>query len=477
LSDATDRLPPQDLGAEQVTLGAMLMEHGAVTRARQIVSADDFYREAHRRIFAAIETVDDAGDPVDVMTVAAVLRQREQLASVGGGEYLTRIIGEVPTVAHVIRYATIVAEKSRLRQLILLGSNIQAAAYEDPEDIEALTASVQDQVREWATAGPQEAHATTHVAHDGMREELWRDLESPPGVSLARSGIGLLDSVIGGWAGHSVIVPMAGSGMGKSIFAENCALSSGIQFHEKAPGTHVLVYVLEAYKVWRRRAAAWLGRFDSQKFRKGAMGDVEIFRRFKEAEERLQDLPILVNDSLRDVGSIVTDARNVLDDQHQFADVNNIGLIIIDHAQRLRGPGDMVEKYEHIGTELEALANTLKAPVILPSQVTVRDGEAYTKWSRAIEENASLTFWLQRGEPDDDRTTLNTRDYGQITCQKTREDHFGTIDFYVDIGQQPGGKADLRMYDEPAWVAQGWPTAEQQRKRQQIDVQRSAGYE
>jgi replicative DNA helicase len=477
MTDAADRLPPQDLNAEQATLGAMLMEHGAVVRARQIVTAKDFYREAHRRIFGAIETVDDAGDPVDVTTVAAVLRQREHLSAVGGAEYLTRVIGEVPTTAHVIRYASIVAEKARLRRLITLGQEIVAAAYADPEDMDALTASVQDRVRGWTAAGPRETRGTTHVADDGLHDELWRDLESPPGVSLARSGVGLLDKCTGGWAGHSVIVPMAGSGMGKSIFAQQCALASALQFRDNAPNTFVLCYILEAYKVWRRRAAGWLGRFNSQTFRRGAEGDAEVFRRFREAEQEIRGLPILVNDTLRDVGSIVTDARNVLDDRHQFSEVERIGLIIIDHAQRLRGPGDMVEKYEHIGTELEALANTLQAPIMLPSQVTVRDGQAQTKWARAIEENASLTFWLQRGEPNDDKAALNSRDYGTITCQKTREDNFGVLDYYVDIGEQPGGRADLRMYDEATWVAQGWRTAEQQRGRRQVDAERSAGYD
>ena len=472
-----DRMPPQDLEAEQATLGAMLMERGAVSRARQILAdADDFYREAHRRIYSAICEVDDAGDPVDVTTAGAVLRRREQLAAVGGGEYLTRLIGEVPTTAHVIRYATIVRECAHRRELISVGSELQSLGYDGALGGDELNNAASDRLRRWA-ATSAEAAATRRIGADGYRETLERDLQSAPGISLARSGILSLDKATGGWAGHSVIVAMAGTKTGKSILGQQCILTSARQFRDNAPGTFALAYILEAYGVWRRRACGWIGRFNSQTFRRGPAG-MDVIERWQQAEKELNGLPLLVNDSLRDINAICRDARHVVDDAANFGGVERVGLILIDHAQRLDGPGRLVEKYEHIGLELERLANELQTPIILPSQVTVNDGRAQTKWSRAIEENASMVMHMTRGDDDERPEVQMMRNWGELRCTRTREDTFGVIPYYVDLGgDDPRYRSDLRMYDTDQWEAMGWPTREQQLKREEVERQRDAGYE
>lgn len=142
-SAVEDRLPPQDLTAEQAALGAMLMERAATVRALQIVSQSDFYREAHRLIFAAIVAVAEREEPVDVVTVGAELRKKDKLEEVGGGQYLTRLIGEVPTTAHIIRYATIVKERALARQLVEIGQQVQEELYRDPDSLTETATSVQ----------------------------------------------------------------------------------------------------------------------------------------------------------------------------------------------------------------------------------------------------------------------------------------------------------------------------------------------
>ena len=143
-------MPPQDLDAEQATLGSMLVEAGATARAMSIVKEEDFYREAHRLIFKAMVDVHSRNEPVDIVTVSAELRRQGRLEAVGGGEYLTALILEVPTAAHVQRYSQIVAEKSILRQMISTGAEIQGLAYDNPEDVGAAL----DQARSPSSKSP-----------------------------------------------------------------------------------------------------------------------------------------------------------------------------------------------------------------------------------------------------------------------------------------------------------------------------------
>ena len=121
-SSLPDRVPPQDLDAEQATLGSMLLESEAAARAFAIIGPTDFYREAHQLVCKAMLAVNNRSEPVDLVTVSAELRRMGQLENAGGGEYLTALINKVPTAAHVQRYANIVAEKAVLRRLIVAGS-------------------------------------------------------------------------------------------------------------------------------------------------------------------------------------------------------------------------------------------------------------------------------------------------------------------------------------------------------------------
>lgn len=460
----SDRLPPQDLYAEQATLGAMLMESGAVDRARAILQGpQDFYREAHRRIYAAICAVDDAGDPVDVATVGAVLRRREQLAVVGGGEYLTRLVGEVPTTAHVIRYATIVRECAHRRNLILTSGEMQALAYDGELPLEVLEVRASDMLRNWASVAAQDDRATCLIGHDGYGPELQAALAGPPAHSWARSGIGALDRAMGTFAGHSTIVLVADTKTGKSIFGQQAIGTSARLFRDNDPGTYALAYVLEAYGVWRRRMAGWLGGFDSMVFRRGGAG-MDVVQKWRDAEQELDSLPLLVNHRMRNILDIIRDARRIVDDQHEFADVKRLGLILIDHAQRLDADGDMVRKYDPIGLELEALSNELKCPILLPSQGTkTQEGRLQTKWSRAIEENASIVIEMTRGLETDTEYVRQTRFFGELSCTRTRLNSFGRLPYYVDVGgpDHTGYRRDLRMYDEADWRANGWRTKEQ----------------
>ncbi len=205
-----DRLPPQDLEAEQATLGAMLIDPEAADRALSIVSQDDFYREAHQVICSAIRTVRESAQALDLVTVGAELRRREKLAEVGGAEYLTALIGEVPTTAHVIRYATIVRDKAVLRTLVRRSEEFQRKAYRQPDDVLALLAEARSEfeaLHESVLAAGGPGYTTAQAAAEALGEITWAwepwvpngfltVLAGETGIGKSKLALRLVESVV-----------------------------------------------------------------------------------------------------------------------------------------------------------------------------------------------------------------------------------------------------------------------------------------
>ena len=130
------RVPPQNTEAEQATLGSMLLDSDAIIKAIDILSPDDFYRDAHRMIFETIVSMYEKGEPIDLVTVTDQLRRRDCLDPVGGIPYIATLASIVPTAANVGYYAGIVKEKSLYRALVKVGTNIAALGYEGAEEVD-----------------------------------------------------------------------------------------------------------------------------------------------------------------------------------------------------------------------------------------------------------------------------------------------------------------------------------------------------
>jgi len=134
--DVSERVPPQNIEAEQSVLGSMMLEKEAVNTAVELLQPEDFYRDAHRRIFQAMLDLTDKGEPLDVITLVESLRQRKSLEEIGGVTYLTHLANVVPTAANVAYYTRIVREKALLRLLISAATKIVTRGYESKDDVE-----------------------------------------------------------------------------------------------------------------------------------------------------------------------------------------------------------------------------------------------------------------------------------------------------------------------------------------------------
>src|SRR3989441_4960007 len=133
-----ERAPPQNLEAEQGVLGSMLLDRDAIARVVELVRPEDFYRDAHRRIYETVVELFERGEPVDLITATDRLRDKGQLDDVGGAAYVTGLLNTVPTAANVEYYARIVLQKSMLRQLIVAGTQIAHLGFEGENDVEIL---------------------------------------------------------------------------------------------------------------------------------------------------------------------------------------------------------------------------------------------------------------------------------------------------------------------------------------------------
>jgi len=138
IAASLDRIPPQNLDAEQGVLGSMLLDRDAIARVVELIRAEDFYRDAHRRIFEAMTDLFERGEPVDLITVTDRLRDKGQLDDVGGAAYVTSLLNSVPTAANVEYYSRIVLQKSMLRLLISAGTQIAQMGFEASQDVELL---------------------------------------------------------------------------------------------------------------------------------------------------------------------------------------------------------------------------------------------------------------------------------------------------------------------------------------------------
>lgn len=441
-----DRLPPQDLEAEQATLGAMLVEPTAASVAMAIVEEDDFYREVHRIIFRAMMTLHSRNEAVDLVTVGAELRRRAQLENVGGGEYLTALIGQVPTAAHVTRYATIVAEKAVLRKLIWAGSRIQQMAYEDPEDIGEVLDGAEQQIFEIAQRRISSDFTPIGPLVTETFSKLDETFRQPGYITGLATSLQELDKITSGLQNGDLIIVAGRPSMGKtSLAVANLALHAAVQ-HNVGVG----IFSLEMSK--GQLAEMMLcaqARVNGWALRRG-MAKEDDWSNIGQALTYLPNAPIFVDDT---PGIPILELRSKarrLKSQHE------IGLIIVDYLQLVSGGSSFTGDNRHqeigaIARALKGLSRELHVPVVALSQLSRRVEQREEKRpilsdlaeSGSIESEADLVCFLyrpnyykqrrdtqqagQNGRPTPTRRS-DTPDPAEIIIAKHRNGPVGTVD-------------------------------------------------
>ncbi|MBI2972464.1 MAG: replicative DNA helicase [Armatimonadetes bacterium] len=217
IATSIERVPPQNLEAEQGVLGSMLLDRDAIARVVELLRAEDFYRDAHRRIYETMSELFERGEPVDLITVTDRLRDKGQLDDVGGASYITSLLNTVPTSANVEYYARIVLQKSMLRQMIAAGTQIAHMGFEGEQDVEMLVDRAEKLVFSIANRRLiQEFLPIREILKESF-ERIDRRYQDKGTVTGVATGFTDLDQLTSGLQQSDLVIVAARPAMGKCL--------------------------------------------------------------------------------------------------------------------------------------------------------------------------------------------------------------------------------------------------------------------
>lgn len=391
-----ERVPPQNLEAEQSALGSMLIDMDAVAKAMETVGLDDFYREAHRQIYIGISNLFGRGEPVDLITLTEELRSRGQLENAGGVAYLTTLMNIVPTSANIEYYARIVRRKSVLRQLINAATRIVAMGYEDVDDPDPVVDMAEQMIFEVGQKRNMQSFYPIRDILEGSFDRIDKQYNEKGSSGGLATGFFGLDRLTDGFHPSDLVIIAARPAMGKTSFAMNIACNVARQ--QKLP---VAVFSLEMSKEQlAHRLICSEAMVDSSNLRSGFLSDSD-WPRLAEAIGSLSETPIFIDDS-----SAIT-VLEMRAKARRLKAERGLGMIVIDFLQLARGSGrteNRVQEISEVVRGLKSLARELNVPVIALSQlsrsVEKRDDKlpmlSDLRESGELEQTADLVIFIYR---------------------------------------------------------------------------------
>jgi len=432
MSEMIQRIPPNNIEAEQSVLGAMLLDKEAISTATEYISGDDFYREAHKEIFEAIVDIYNRGEPVDLITLTEKLKTRNTLEAVGGITFLTNLMDAVPTTHNVKYYAKIVEDKSLLRKLIKSSNEIIQKSYQAEEDIGEIIDDAEKGIfnisLKRSTQGFVHLKNILNANFDRI-EQLYLNKGKITGVP---TGFHDLDNKLSGLQKSDLILIAARPSMGKSSFMMNIVQHAAVR--EK---TTTAIFSLEMSKEQlTQRLLCSEALIDAHRLRIGDINEDEWVK-LARAMGPLSEAPIYIDDT---PSISITEMRAKC---RRLKLEHDLGLIVIDYLQLMQGKGyaeSRQQEISEISRSLKALAREINVPVVALSQLSRapemradhRPVLSDLRESGAIEQDADVVMFLYRDEyyhPDTEKKNI-----GEINIAKQRNGPTGTIEL-IWLGQ------------------------------------------
>ncbi|MFB7675256.1 replicative DNA helicase [Kitasatospora purpeofusca] len=392
-----ERVPPQDLAAEQSVLGGMLLSKDAIADVVEVLKPADYYRPAHELVHGAILDLYARGEPADPITVAGELTKRGELQRVGGPGYLHTLVNSVPTAANAEYYAQIVHERAVLRRLVEAGTRIAGMGYAAEGDVDEIVNAAQAEVMALADQAADDGAAPLMDGMDVTMTKVEDRKHNKGRITGVPTGFADLDQLTQGLQGGQMIVVAARPAIGKSTLALDIARSASI--------THRLTTALFSLEMGREeiqlRAVSAEGRVALHRLRSGEMTDDDWVRSGR-AISRMTDAPLLIDDNpAQSTLSIAARCRKIKQRR-------GLDLVIVDYLQLLQGAGRRAENRQQevsdMSRNLKLLAKQLGVPVIALSQLNRGPEQRADKRpmisdlreSGSIEQDADVVILLHR---------------------------------------------------------------------------------
>ena len=430
---SSHKLPPQNVEAEESVLGGILIENGALHKVMETLTPEDFYREAHRRIYDTLIDLSERDEPADLITLTNELRKKDLLDAVGGASYVTSLIDSVVTAANIEYYAKIIKEKSILRKLIETATTIVTQSFEDRSDVESLLDQAEQAIFQ---ISENRVKPSFYPIRDIVKESfkvIERLFEKKELVTGVPSGFKQLDQWTAGFQPADLIIVAGRPSMGKTAFCLNVAQYAAIE--KKIP---VAVFSLEMSKeqlVIRMLCSE--AQVEGTRLRTGYLTESD-WPRLTLAAGNLSDAPIYIDDSAAlSVLELRAKARR-LDAEY------GLGMIVIDYLQLMKGRSRVENRQQEISEisrSLKALAKEIHVPVVAVSQLSRRTEERQgmrpqmtdLRESGAIEQDADLILFIYRDEVYNRAEDNPNRGKAEIIIGKQRNGPTGKIDLaYLD---------------------------------------------
>lgn len=406
----------------------MMLDKMAVERVIEILRPEDFYREAHQRIYSAMWHLAERGEPVDLVTLTDELRARGQLDAVGGVSYLTTLLDSVPTAANAEYYARIVRDRAVLRGLIQAAAEITKAAYEPTDDV----ASVVDRAEQAIFSVSRMRGERTFRPVGELAIEAWERLsqQAEGGLVGIPTGFRELNAQTAGLQPAELIIIAARPSVGKTAFALNLALAAA-----RSGRGPVAIFSLEMSDLQlAMRMLCAEARVSAHRLRSGNPRE-DDWSKLATALDVLSEMPIFVDDS-SDLTPLQIRAKC-----RRLAASHGLGMVVIDYIQLMAAHGRAENRNQElsiIARSLKAMAKEFNVPVVALSQLSravekredKRPMLSDLRESGAIEAEADLVAFLHRPgyyeKPDEQHDPTHPEDV-EVIIAKHRNGPTGVI--------------------------------------------------
>jgi replicative DNA helicase len=398
------RVPPQSIEAEQSVIGGLLLDNTAWDRIADVITAADFYRADHRLIFEHIGQLIENARPADALTVAESLERSARLDEVGGHAYLGALAANIPSAANIRRYAEIVRERSVMRSLAGIGTEIADSAYSPMgRDAKALLDEAETKIFRIAEAGSKSRQGFVKIdpllTETVERVDVLYNRENKDDVIGLATGFVDLDRMTSGLQEGELIIVAARPSMGKTALAMNVVEHAALTL-KKA----VAVFSMEMSGAQlAMRMIGSVGRFDQHELRTGTFKE-EDWSRLVDAVGRLNETQIFIDDT---AGLNALEVRSRARRLHRQC--GGLSMIVVDYLQLMSSRGreeNRATEIAEISRSLKGLAKELKVPVVAISQLNrsvesrqdKRPMMSDLRESGAIEQDADVIIFIYRDE-------------------------------------------------------------------------------